>query len=51
MSGFKIEQVKWSWAEPVKNKNVYRDDEFVVTSTKDETLKAIDFLLNQPKLS
>ena len=49
MSGFKIEQVKWSWAEPVKNKNVYRDDEFVVTSTKDETLKAIDFLLNQPK--
>jgi hypothetical protein len=45
----KIETVKWSWAEAVKNKNVYRDDEFIRSKTKEEALQAIDFLLNKPQ--
>lgn len=46
---FKIESVKWSWSKPVKSKDVYRDDEFVRTKTKARALKAIDFLMSQPK--
>lgn len=44
---FKIETSKWSWAEPVKNKNVYRNEEFVVSKTKEKSLDAIDFLMSQ----
>lgn len=46
---FVIEKLKWSWAENVKSKNIYRDEEFVKTNTKKEAIQAIDFLLNQPK--
>lgn len=46
---FKIETVKWSWPAAVQCKNVYRDDEFVRAKTKEEALKSIGFLLNQPK--
>lgn len=49
MSKFTVETVKWKWASKVQNKNVYRDDEFVKTKTKDEALEATGFLLNQPK--
>jgi hypothetical protein len=48
MKNFKIETVKWEWAKSVKNKSVYRDDEFVRTKTKEEALDAIDFLMNRP---
>lgn len=44
----KIETVKWQWAAPVQSKGVYRDEEFVRTKTKDEALKAIDYLMNKP---
>jgi hypothetical protein len=46
---FTVETVKWKWAEPVQNKNVYRDDEFVRSKTKEEALAATEFLLGQPK--
>jgi len=46
---FKIETVKWKWPAAVKNKEVYRDDEFVRTKTKEEALEAIKFLMSQPK--
>ena len=46
---FNIEKVKWSWAAKVQSKDVYRDDEFVITNTKEEALQAIDFLLTKPK--
>lgn len=49
MAKFKIETVKWSWAQAVERKNVYRDDEFVRTKTKDEALQAVDFLMNQAR--
>lgn len=49
MSKFKIETVKWSWAEKVQSKNIYRDDEFVRTKTKEEALEAIDYLMLKPK--
>lgn len=49
MKKFVIETVKWNWPEPVKNKEIYRDEEFVRTKTKEEALEAIDFLLNSPK--
>jgi hypothetical protein len=45
---FKLEKVKWSWAKEVQSKEVYRDDEFVRTKTKEESLKAIDFLMSKP---
>lgn len=40
-----IETVKWTWAENVKNKQIYRDDELIRTKTKEDALKAIDFLM------
>jgi hypothetical protein len=46
---FKIETAKWSWAAKVQSKNIYRDEEFVRTKTKDEALAAIDFLLSKPQ--
>lgn len=46
---FKIESIKWSWAKAVQSKEVYRDDEFVRSKTKEEALQAIDFLMGQPK--
>lgn len=46
---FKIETIKWSWPKEVKSPNVYRDDEFIVTSSKEEAIKSIDFLLNKPQ--
>lgn len=49
MSKFKIEKVKWNWPEKVKSKNVYRDDEFIQTNTKEEAIKSIDFLLSKKK--
>jgi len=49
MANFKVETVKWSWAADVQSKNVYRDDEFIRTTTKDEALQAIDFLMKQPR--
>jgi hypothetical protein len=47
-TNFKVETVKWSWAEAVQSKNVYRDDEFVRSKTKEESLEAIDFLMGKP---
>jgi hypothetical protein len=47
-SNFKVETVKWTWAEAVQSKSVYRDDQFVSTKTKEEALKAIDFLMKTP---
>lgn len=44
-----IESVKWSWAAAVQSKNVYRDDEFIRSKTKEEALQAIDLLMGQPK--
>ena len=46
---FKIETVKWKWADAVKQKNVYRDEEFIITNSKEEALESIDFLLNKPQ--
>lgn len=46
---FKVESVKWSCTKAVKSPDVYRDDEFVRTKTKEEALQAIDFLMNQSK--
>jgi hypothetical protein len=46
---FEIEKVKWSWAKPVASKDVYRDDEFVRSKSKEEAIEAIDFLMCQPK--
>ena len=43
----KIEKVKWTWAETVHAKNVYRDDEFVRSKSKDEALHAIDYLMSK----
>lgn len=45
----KVETVKWSWASAVQSKNVYRDDEFIRTETRGDSLKAIDYMLNKPK--
>ena len=45
----KIETVKWSWAKAVKNKEVYRDDEFVKTKTKAGALNAIELCMSQAK--
>jgi hypothetical protein len=49
MQKFTLETVKWSWAQPVQSKNVYRDDEFVRTKTKEDALEAVGFLLTRPK--
>lgn len=46
---FTIEKIKWNWAEAVQSKNVYRDDEFIRTKTKEEALLAAQFLLNKPQ--
>lgn len=46
---FKIETVAWTWAEPVQSKNIYRDDEFVRSKSKEEALEAIDFLMGQAR--
>ena len=45
----KIETVKWSWAQPVRSKEVYRDDEFVRSKTKEEALAAIDYMMTNPR--
>lgn len=47
MSSFKIETAKWKWAEKVQSKSVYRDEEFVVTATKEEALDAIKYLMGR----
>ena len=46
---FKIKTIKWTWPKDVQSKNVYRDDEFVQTNTREEAIKAIDFLMAQRK--
>lgn len=46
---FKVEKVKWKWAEKVQSKDVYRDDEFVRSKTKEEALEAVHYLMGQPK--
>ena len=46
---FIIETVKWQWADKVKSKDVYRDDEFVRTQTKEDAQEAMAFLLSKPK--
>lgn len=46
---FEIKKVKWSWPKTVKSPGVYRDDEFIETSSKKSALEAIDFLLNKPQ--
>lgn len=46
---FTIEKVKWEWAKKVQQKDVYRDDEFVRTQTKEDALEAAGWLLNNPK--
>jgi hypothetical protein len=43
----KIETVQWKWAEDVKRKEVYRDDEFIRSQSKEEALLAIDFLMEK----
>lgn len=43
----KVEKVKWKWAETVQRKEVYRDDEFIRTTTKEEALKAVDFFMSK----
>lgn len=48
-NSFKVETVKWSWAKAVQCPDVYRDDEFVRTKTKEEALEAIDFLMKTPQ--
>lgn len=45
----KIETAQWKWADAVKNKHVYRDEEFIRTATEKEALKAIDFLMKSPR--
>lgn len=45
----KIETVKWSWAERVQSKNVYRDDEFARSKTKEEALEVIDYMMTNPR--
>lgn len=49
MTNFKIETVKWKWADKVQSKEVYRDDEFVRAKTPEESLAAIDFLMQRPQ--
>lgn len=44
---FKVETVKWNWADNVKNKEVYRDDEFIRTKSIEESLAAIEFFYNK----
>ena len=44
---FKIETAKWEWAEAVKTKEVYRDEEFIRTRTPEDSLDAIDHLLGK----
>lgn len=44
----KIETVAWKWADKVQSKNIYRDEQFIRTKSKEEALKAIDFLMNKP---
>lgn len=44
----KIETATWSWPEAVEKKEVYRDEEFVRTQTKEQALEAIEFLMEQP---
>lgn len=46
---FKIETVKWEWAKPVQSKNIYRDDQFIRTKTKEEAVDATGFLCNKYK--
>lgn len=46
---FQVETIKWQWAKDVKEKGVYRDDEFVRTKTAEESLAAIDFFMTMPK--
>ncbi len=48
-SKFAIQTVKWTWADKVQNKGVYRDDEFAKTKTKEEALEVTAFMLTQPK--
>lgn len=45
----KIETVKWSWAPTVQSKNVYRDDEFARSKTKEEALQVIDYMMTHPQ--
>ena len=44
-NSFKLETVKWEWAKPVKNKSVYRDDQFIRSKSKEEAIAATDYLL------
>ena len=46
---FIIETIQWKWSPQVKQKSIYRDDEFVRTKTKEEAIKAINFLMGQPR--
>lgn len=45
---FTIETAKWSWPATVQSPNIYRDEEFIRTKTKEEALDAIDFLMQRP---
>ena len=42
------EDVNWKWKNEVKNKNVWRKEEFIRTKTKEDALQAAAFLLNKP---
>ncbi len=44
-----IETAKWTWADKVQSKNVYRDEEFIRSKTKEEALLAIDALMTKPR--
>lgn len=46
---FTIHKVAWKWPETVKNPEVYRDDEYVVSKTQNAALSAIDFLCKKPR--
>lgn len=45
---FVIETLEWKWHPNVKSPNVYRKEEFIRSSTKNEALDAAKFLLNKP---
>lgn len=50
MKNFKIEtDSTWKWADAVKRKEIWRPDEFIKTSTKEEALESAEFLLGKPQ--
>lgn len=44
---FKITTQPWKWADAVRDKHIYRDEEFIVTDCRDEALESAEFLLQK----